>query len=112
MPLKVATSGGSMYFSAIENALYYAADNGADVISISLGAYVSSDPGTDAAINYAYNAGCVILAATSNDNDNVISYPEAHVVITLQKQLAGRMRQSADHLCHSSLSQIWCIGQG
>ncbi len=81
MPLKVANSSGSMYFSSIENAFYYAADNGADVISLSLGAYLSSDPATDAAITYAHNAGCVILAATSNDNDNVLSYPANHAYV-------------------------------
>ena len=65
MPCKVANSAGSMYFSYIQSALYWAADNGADVISMSLGAPgVSSDAATDAAIEYAYNAGCVILAAT------------------------------------------------
>jgi len=75
MPLKVANSAGSMYFSAIQNALYYAADNGADVISMSLGAAISSDSATDAAILYAYNAGVVILAATGNENASTISYP-------------------------------------
>ena len=75
MPLKVANSAGSMYFSSIVNALYYAADNGADVISMSLGAAISSDSATDAAILYAYNAGCVILAATGNENASTISYP-------------------------------------
>ncbi|MCX5752689.1 MAG: S8 family serine peptidase, partial [Candidatus Krumholzibacteria bacterium] len=75
MPLKVANSAGSMYFSAIQNALYYAADNGANIISMSLGAAISSDPATDTAILYAYNAGCVILAATGNENMSTISYP-------------------------------------
>ena len=75
MPLKVANSAGSMYFSAIQNALYYAADNGANIISMSLGAAISSDPATDTAILYAYNAGCVILAATGNENNSTISYP-------------------------------------
>ncbi len=46
MPLKVANNAGSMYFSSIQNALYYAADNGADVISMSLGAAISSDSAT------------------------------------------------------------------
>ncbi|MCP4572565.1 MAG: S8 family serine peptidase, partial [bacterium] len=75
MPLKVANSAGSMYFSAIQNALNYAADNGADIISMSLGAAISSDSATDAAILYAYNAGCTILAATGNENASTISYP-------------------------------------
>ncbi|HMA77282.1 MAG TPA: PKD domain-containing protein [Candidatus Krumholzibacteriaceae bacterium] len=75
MPCKIADSGGSMYFSYIENALYWAADNGADVISMSLGAAITSDPATDAALEYAYNAGVVIFAATGNENMSTISYP-------------------------------------
>ena len=80
MPCKIANNQGSMYFSAIDNAIYWAADNGADVLSMSLGAY--ADPGdlpsTDAALEYAWNAGCVILAATSNDNFSYMSYPANH----------------------------------
>jgi len=75
MPLKVANSAGSMYFSSIQNALYHAADNGADIASMSLGAAISSDSATDAAILYAYNAGVTILAATGNENASSISYP-------------------------------------
>jgi serine protease len=75
MPLKVADRRGSMSFVSITNALYYAGDNGADIVSMSLGAAISSDAATDAAILYAYNAGCTILAATGNENNSVISYP-------------------------------------
>lgn len=81
MPLKVANSAGTMTFVSIQNALYYAADNGADVISMSLGAAISSDPATDTAIQYAYNAGCVILAATGNENKTTISYPAIHSLV-------------------------------
>ena len=81
MPLKVANSAGSMYFSAIQNALYYAADNGADVVSMSLGAAISSDAATDNAILYAYNAGCTILAATGNENASTISYPAINAYV-------------------------------
>jgi serine protease len=75
MPCKVANSAGTMYFSSIQSALYWAADHGADIISMSLGAPISSDPATDTALQYAHGAGCVILAATGNENDNAISYP-------------------------------------
>ncbi len=81
MPLKVANSAGSMFFSAIQNALYFAADNGAKVISMSLGAAITSDPATDTAIQYASNAGCVILAATGNENKSTISYPAIHSLV-------------------------------
>jgi subtilisin family serine protease len=78
MPLKVANSTGAMYFSAIQGALYWAADHGADIISMSLGAAISSDSATNTALVYAYNAGCTILAATGNENKTAISYPAIH----------------------------------
>ena len=81
MPVKVADSGGTMYFSYIQDALYWAADNGADVISMSLGASISSDPATDAALQYAYDAGVTILAATGNENTSFIHYPAIHDVV-------------------------------
>jgi subtilisin family serine protease len=81
MPLKVANSAGSMAFTAIQNALYYAADNGADIISMSLGAAISTDAATNTAIQYAYNAGCTILAATGNENKTVISYPAINTYV-------------------------------
>lgn len=81
MPLKVANSAGTMTFTAIQNALYWAADHGADIISMSLGAAISSDAATDAAITYANNAGCTILAATGNENKSTISYPAIHSLV-------------------------------
>ena len=75
MPLKVANNAGQMFFSSIINAIYHAADNGADFISMSFSADISSDPSTDTAIQYAFNANCVLLAATSNDNQSHIHYP-------------------------------------
>jgi PKD repeat protein len=81
MPLKVANSAGSMFFSAIQSALYYAADNGAEIVSMSLGAAITSDAATDAAIQYAYNAGVTILAATGNENKTTISYPAVNTYV-------------------------------
>ena len=75
MPLKVANNAGSMYFSAIINALYYAADNGADVVSMSFGAAIANDINTSTALEYAFNAGVTLLAATGNENASTISYP-------------------------------------
>jgi PKD repeat protein len=103
MPCKIANNQGSMYFSYIDNALYWAADNGADVISMSLGAY--ADPGdlpaTDAALQYAWNAGCVILAATSNDNYSYISYPANSpyvIAVGAAAPCGGRKRSSSSSL--------------
>jgi PKD repeat protein len=75
MPLKIANSQGAMYLSTLQSALYYAADNGAHIVSMSIGAPISSDPPTDDAILYAYNAGVTMLAATGNANHSPIDYP-------------------------------------
>ncbi len=80
MPLKVANSAGDMYFTAIANAITHAADSGAHIASLSLGASVpfGYDPPTDAAFTYAYNKGVTIFAATANGNTSSIAYPSNH----------------------------------
>jgi len=78
MPLKVSNSAGSLLFSAIDNAIYHAADNGADIISMSFGANTTFILATDAAINYAYINGVTLLAATGNENIATIGYPAIH----------------------------------
>jgi subtilisin family serine protease len=99
MPLKVANNAGQMFFSAIVNAIMHAADNGADVISMSLGAAITSDPSTDSAITYATNAGVVILAATGNSNSSTISYPAINVNVIgvgAASPCDGRKRSSSN----------------
>ena len=50
MPLKIANDAGQLFFSAVQAALYRAADSGADIVSMSFGATISSDPATDTAL--------------------------------------------------------------
>ncbi|MBU8869269.1 MAG: S8 family serine peptidase [Gemmatimonadales bacterium] len=97
MPLKIANSAGSMYFSAIVNGIYHAADNGADIISMSLGAPISTDAATDAALQYAFNAGVTIFAATGNENASVISYPaiNTHVISVGAASPCGERKRSS-----------------
>ncbi len=99
MPLKIANSAGTMYFSSLQNALYHAADNGADIVSMSIGARISSDPATDSAILYAHNAGVTMLAATGNDNDNVIHYPaiNAYVIGVGAASPCGERKRSSSN---------------
>jgi len=82
MPLKVANSNGDLGFTAITNAITHAADNGARVISLSLGAEGGTGegdiPSTDYALEYAYSEGVVIFAATANSNAPAIAYPSNH----------------------------------
>lgn len=75
MPIKILDSGGSGWDSDIANGIIYAAQNGADVLNMSLGG--SSPSSTlEAAVNTAYNTyGCVVVAASGNENTTPISYP-------------------------------------
>gem|GEM_PF-2726921 len=80
MPLKVANSNGIMYNSYITNAITHARNNGAHIISLSLGGsgQMGSDTAFDNALTAAYNAGITIFAATGNENTSSISYPANH----------------------------------
>ena len=107
MPLKVADSNGDMYFTAIENALTYAADHNADIASMSLGATDVAEgdsPSTDAALNYAYNSGVVLFAATGNEDNPTISYPANETsVISVGAASPTGQRKSAS----SSDGEYW-----
>lgn len=60
----------------IIDAIRWAADNGADVINISLG---SPDVGAaiETAVDYAADRGCIVIAAVGNDKTSVLNYPAA-----------------------------------
>jgi subtilisin family serine protease len=81
MPLKVADSQGNLYMSAIQSALHHAADNGAGVASMSFGFNMASDPPTDAALQYAHDAGVVLVAAVGNENAPNIIYPANSMLV-------------------------------
>jgi thermitase len=54
--------------------IYHAVDNGAKVISMSLGS-TASDSFLNGAINYAISNNVVVVAASGNDSCNCINYP-------------------------------------
>lgn len=78
MPIKVECSG-SIYVSTEIAAMQYAVDNGARVLSISLGgdAWVNSERD---AVNYALSRGAMVVAAAGNEylNGNTPSYPAGY----------------------------------
>ncbi len=71
---KVLDDTGSGYYSWIANGIIWAADNGANVINLSLGGPSSSFALQDA-VNYAWSKGVVITAAAGNNNSSSPSYP-------------------------------------
>jgi len=76
LPVKVLNLLGSGTLADVANGITWAADNGAHVISLSLGA-ASGETALQNACNYAWNSGAVVMAATGNDGGPV-SYPAAY----------------------------------
>jgi serine protease len=77
MPVKVLNAQGSGSYADIADGIRYAADNGADVINMSLGGSASSNTLRDA-LEYAYDKGVTIVAASGNDGTGTVSYPAAY----------------------------------
>lgn len=98
MPLKAANSAGTLFYTSINDAIYYAADNGADVISMSLGSS-GQDGANQTACTYAWNAGVVVLAATGNENNTAISYPAGNtdvIAVGAASNCGDRKRSSSN----------------
>ena len=77
MAEKVLSSGGSGSSSNVASGITHAADNGANIISMSLGSNTPSSV-IENACNYAYSTkGVVVVAASGNDGQPQVSYPAA-----------------------------------
>jgi len=74
MPLKVLGQGGGGTTADIAEAIRFAADNGADVINLSLGGGGASQLMQEA-IDYAHSQRVVVIAAAGNANQNAAGYP-------------------------------------
>lgn len=77
MPLVVLNSNNQATYADIIDAINYAADHDADIINISIGG-VGSSLSEEAAINYAWGKGAIIIACAMNWNTDVPQYPAAY----------------------------------
>jgi thermitase len=85
MPVKVLGPDGRGSVDSVANGIIYAADNGAQVINMSLGGTdLANNETLKGAVNYAYGQGCLLVAAAGNCDPNCYEplYPAAydHVV--------------------------------
>lgn len=100
-------------FTEINAAIYYAADNGADIINMSLGAYEKSF--TDGhgkkqtgikgastyfqtAINYAYNKGVTVIAAAGNERLIIILILRVIIMLLVLVHLVAIHQQPSLHI--------------
>ena len=97
MAEKVLDSGGSGSSSDLANAITHAADNGADIISMSLSSSIPSQTVKNAC-NYAYNSKEVlIVAAAGNDGNYGMNYPAGFDTV-----IAVGAIDNTDHRCSFS----------
>jgi subtilisin family serine protease len=81
MPVQVMNKTGSGYWTDIANGITYAADNGADVISMSFGSESVPNILLDA-VNYAYSNGVFLCASVGNHDEPIELYPAAYENVT------------------------------
>ena len=77
MSLKAFAGDGSSDIFNIVRAIYYAADNGVNVISMSFEIGQSS-PALQNAIQYAVSKNVVVVAASGNDGEQILVFPSAY----------------------------------
>lgn len=78
MPVRVLDNNGSGTLANVANGITWAANNGADVINLSLGGSGSST--LQQAVQYAWNAGVFLACAAGNSNTSstASAYPAAY----------------------------------
>jgi titin len=92
MPLKILDFSGNGSGADLVEAIYYAVDNGADVINMSLGFPGSGEPDANGAVcgevlgladalNYAADHEVVVVAAAGNDGGDLVSCPAAYPTV-------------------------------
>jgi len=74
MPVKIDDANGTVTVANVAKGIIWAADNGAKIINLSLG-YSADSVTLKNAVDYAFNKGCAIFAATGNESKNAVCFP-------------------------------------
>lgn len=76
LPLVAVDSGGCAWYSDLARAIVYAADRGIRIINVSVGGE-SPSLTLQAAVDYAWSRGCLVVAAAMNHGSDAPRYPAA-----------------------------------
>ena len=88
LPVKVLGADNTGSYSAIASGINYAADQGARIINLSLGGTTSSRT-LQSAVTYAWNKGCVLVAAAGNNGSSAAFYPAAYTQVVAVSALSA-----------------------
>ncbi|MDW8051980.1 MAG: S8 family peptidase [Armatimonadota bacterium] len=101
MPVKVLHDNGAGTSADVARGIVWAADNGAHVLNLSLGASVGAQVLADA-VNYAWNRGCLVVAAAGNEGSSAPFYPAFY-----ERAIAVAATDSSDCLTPFSQYGAW-----
>jgi serine protease len=101
MPIKVLDKSGAGAYSDIAEAIRYAADQGADVINLSLGGSAPSNV-IQEAIAYAASKNVLIIAASGNAGTGLVMYPAAYDNYVLAVGATGYDKNKASYSNYGS----------
>jgi subtilisin family serine protease len=113
LPVKVLDSGGSGTAEGVAQGIQYAAQAGAQIISMSLGypPNCGCSHTVALAVNYAFERGSLLIAASGNDSDKThLSYPAASPRV-LSVGASDHLDQEADFSNRSQALDILAPGK-
>ena len=108
MPVKVLNASGSGSYDQISDGIYWATDNGADIINMSLSG-PSDLTVLRNAINYAWNNGVVVVCAAGNSGSSAPEYPAAYTN-SISVSATNYLDQLADYSNYGSTIDICAPG--
>ena len=79
MPVRVLDQNGSGSYLNVSLGIRYAADNGADVINMSLGGGAGNCSVIDEAVDYAVSKKVIVVVAAGNDSNDASKHCPAHI---------------------------------
>ena len=109
MPLRVLDANGVGSYSNVAAAIVYAADNGAQVINMSLGGSSPSSVLQDA-VTYAASKGVILVAAAGNNGTQGALYPAAYDPVIAVGSVDPNLQPSS-FSNYGPLIDIWAPGR-
>ncbi|MGB8983928.1 MAG: S8 family peptidase, partial [Anaerolineales bacterium] len=109
MPLRVLNASGVGSYSDVAAAIVYAADNGAQVINLSLGGPNPSSM-LENAVNYAIAKGVIVVAAAGNSGTEGALYPAAYPDVIAVGSVDPSLQHS-NFSNYGSQIDIWAPGR-
>lgn len=116
MPVRVLDSSGSGTAAAVAAGIRYAANNGADIINLSLGGALSSV--IQSAIQYALSRDVLVVSAAGNESASAPSYPArfsaamANVISVGAYSSSGTLASFSNRVGSSGAVQVDAPGVG